>query len=88
MPCPMCEKSSIHNQFQQEYNNGGRPLILKSTPTVTMEQADSYIIGDLNGYMSRKTRLTTSISFVTFDDEEVTLSGDVATILNILEKLK
>lgn len=88
MPCPMCEKSSIHNQFQKEYKNGGKPLILKSLPDVLFEQSDSFVLGDLSGYMFRKPRITTSISFLTPDGEEVTLSGDVATILNILEKLK
>lgn len=32
--------------------------------------------------------MTTEVSLITLDGEEVTLSGDVATILNLLEKLK
>lgn len=88
MPCTICTAKGNDSQFQQEYKNGGKPLVLKSIPTVTMEQADSYVLGDLHGYMMRKPRVTTEISFITFDGEEVTLSGDVATILNILEKLK
>ena len=55
---------------------------------MTMEQAGAYMLNDLNGYMLRKTRITTSISLLTLDGEEVTLSGDVATTLNLLEKLK
>ena len=88
MPCPICAVKSNDSKFQQEYKNGGKPLVLKSIPTITMEQSDSYVLGDLSGYMFHKTRMTTSISFFALDGEEVTLSGDVATILNILEKLK
>ena len=32
--------------------------------------------------------MTTEVSLITLDGEEVTLSGDVATILNLPEKLK
>lgn len=88
MPCPMRNKSSVHNQFQQEYANSGKTLILKSSPTILFEQSDTYELGDLCGYMFRKPRLTTEVSLITLDGEEVTLSGDVATILNLLEKLK
>ena len=88
MSCPIYKLYGDIGTFQPEYSNGGNPLLLKTIPTTTMEQADAYMLNDLNGYMLRKTRITTSISLLTIGGEEVTLSGDVATILNILEKLK
>lgn len=88
MSCPIYKLYGDIGPFQPEYSNGGNPLLLKTIPTMTMEQADAYMLKDLNGYMLRKTRITTSISLLTIGGEEVTLSGDVATILNLLEKLK
>lgn len=85
MSCPYCSKSN-NGPFQMEYNNGGDKLLLVSYPSINYEtHADS--ISCLSSWV-RTTKNTTEVELMNNKGEQVSLSGDLDLVLNILEKLK
>ena len=69
-----------------EYNNGGDKLLLVSSPSINYETRT----GALSCFSSwgRTTKNTTEVELMNNKGEQVSLSGDLDLVLNILEKLK